>query len=102
MRFSSKKSMIVPVTLFIFLVILDGYISYTAIELNLAYELNPLYYHFGDFFWLIKSACSLFVIFIAMRMYNQHPFLTLRAMYVCSAIMSLVVIWNIIQVTLFA
>jgi len=68
--------------------------------MNLAYELNPLYYHLGDSFWILKIACSLSVIFIALRMYREHPLLTLRAMYVCSAIMCLVVVWNIAQVTL--
>lgn len=96
-----KKSLIISVCLFMIFVFLDGYISYAAIEMNLAYELNPLYYHLGDTFWILKLTCSLSVIFIAFRMYAQHPFLTLKAMYACSAIMCLVVLWNIAQVIVF-
>ncbi|MFP3908781.1 MAG: DUF5658 family protein [Archaeoglobaceae archaeon] len=80
------------------LVLIDGAVSYTAIELNLAYELNPLYHQLGNSFWLLKAIASIFVIFMAVRMYEQNPFLTLKAMYTCSAIMVLVVVWNVFNI----
>jgi len=96
-----RRSLIISVCLFIILVFLDGYISYTAIKMNIAYELNPLYHHLGSTFWILKVACSFSVIFIAFRMYTEHPFMTVKAMYACSAIMCIVVVWNIAQVTIF-
>ncbi|MFO7966421.1 MAG: DUF5658 family protein [Archaeoglobaceae archaeon] len=98
MNFDKKNSLIIPAALFAGLVVIDGVISYTAIESQLAYELNPLYHHLGDYFWLLKGLASLFVLSLAVRMYNQNPFLTLKAMYTCSAIMVLVVVWNVFSI----
>lgn len=98
MKLDKKNSLLIPAFLFIGLVVVDGIISYTAIEFKLAYELNPLYHQLGNPFWLLKGIASLFVVFLAVRMYKQNPFRTLRAMYACSAIMVLVVVWNLFNI----
>jgi len=101
MKFSNDRSLNLLICVFLVFIVLDGLISYSAIKLNIAYELNPLYYKFGDLFWAIKGASSLFVVGVALKMYENHPFLTVRTMTVCSGIMALVVIWNIVQITIF-
>ncbi len=100
MKLDKKNSLLIPATLFLGLVVADGIISYTAIEFKLAYELNPLYHHLGNSFWLLKGMASLFVVYLAVRMNKQNPFLTLKAMYACSAIMVLVVVWNVFNIVI--
>lgn len=100
MELDKKNSLLIPVALFIGLVVVDGVISYTAIESKLAYELNPIYHQLGNSFWLLKALASLFVVLLALRMYKQNPFLTLKTMYTCSAIMVLVVLWNVFNIVI--
>lgn len=98
MKLDKKNSLLIPAALFIGLVVVDGIISYTAIEFRLAYELNPLYHQLGNSFWLLKALASLFVIFLAVRMSKQNHFLSMKAMYACSVIMVLVVVWNLVNI----
>lgn len=101
MKLPNDRSLNLLIGVFLVFIVLDGIISYSAIKLSIAYELNPLYYRFGDFFWAIKGVSSLFVVGVALKMYENHPFLTVRTMTICSGIMALVVIWNLVQVTMF-
>ena len=87
-------------TCVILLWVADTAITIYNLRLGLAGELNPLGFMGAEWFFFLKGLGVSFIIILAYELRTKNPQLSLKGLYYCAAILTVVVAWNLANTVL--
>lgn len=100
MSFSRWVKFSFALTCVILLWIADTAITIYNLRTGFGGELNPLSFMGSETFFFLKGLGVSFIIILAYELRSRNPTLSLKGLYYCTAILTVVVIWNLANTAL--